>query len=200
MGHRAKDKLGTGMVFGDWPQKLQAEGWLTPGLRESYRQIIGEFVEFCRQRQAGGTVALARDFVEVRRQGQAPSASQLQVWKDALNWYFRHGQEERRAGIVGVPPLASSDLGQPDWEQRLIARLRLLRLSWRTEKTYRGWAWRLAQFLAPRPLPTAGGAEVRALLTKLAVEERVSVATQKQALNALVFYLRDVEGTDSDGL
>jgi integrase len=59
-----------------------------------------------------------------------------------------------------------------------------------------GWAWRLAQYLAPRPLPSVGGAEVRAFLTKLAVEDRVSVATQKQALNALVFYFREVEGQD----
>ncbi len=43
-------------------------------------------------------------------------------------------------------------------------------------------------------MPSVGGGEIRAFLTKLAVEERVAVATQKRALNALVFYFRDVEG------
>jgi hypothetical protein len=37
---------------------------------------------------------------------------------------------------------------------------------------------------------------VGAFLTQLAVEERVSAATQKQALNALVFFLREVEGKE----
>jgi integron integrase len=87
-------------------------------------------------------------------------------------------------------------LGQTDWEARLIARLRLKRFSWRTEQTYRGWVGRWARFLKPRVLSSAGGAEVRAYLTRLAVEERVSSATQKQALNALVFYLREVEGRE----
>src|SRR5258705_9302526 len=38
-----------------------------------------------------------------------------------------------------VPPLARSDLGRNDWEQRLVARLRMRHFSWRTEQTYRGW-------------------------------------------------------------
>lgn len=45
-------------------------------------------------------------------------------------------------------------------------------------------------------LRDAGAAEVRGFLSNLAVRERVGVATQKQALNALVFYFRAVEGRD----
>jgi integrase len=120
----------------------------------------------------------------------------LQESKDGLNWWFRRGREGLGSGLKGVPPLARSDLGQTDWEARLIARLRLKRFSWRTEQTCRGWVGRWARFLKPRVLSSAGGAEVRAYLTRLAVEERVSSSTQKQALNALVFYLREVEGRE----
>jgi len=95
-----------------------------------------------------------------------------------------------------VPPLGRTDLGRADWERRLIQRLRLLHLAWRTEEAYRGWAWRLARFLGNRPMSAATGEDVRAFLTKLAVVDKVSVATQKQALNALVFYLREVEGKE----
>ena len=41
-------------------------------------------------------------------------------------------------------------------------------------------------------MASATGAEAREFLTKLAAEERVSASTQKQALNALVFFLREV--------
>src|SRR5439155_24747331 len=98
------------------------------------------------------------------------------------------------AALKGVPPLARSDRGRNDWEHRLVPRLRLRHFPWRTEKTYRGWLWRFSQFLGSRPMASAGGAEVRAFLTKLAVEERVAVATQKQALNALVFYFQQAAG------
>ena len=70
------------------------------------------------------------------------------------------------------------------------------RHSWRTEETYRGWLWRFVRWLGKRPLADVAGAEVRAFLSRLAVEERAGVATQKQALNALVFYFREVEGRD----
>ncbi len=63
----------------------------------------------------------------------------------------------------------------------------------RTEQTYRGWAWRFVRFLGKRPLGEVDGAEVGAFLTHLAVEERVSAGTQKHALNALVFLLREAE-------
>ncbi len=56
------------------------------------------------------------------------------------------------------------------------------------------------KFLDGRAVSAAGGAEVRAFLSKLAVEERVGVATQRQALNALVFYLREVAGQEPGDL
>ncbi len=56
--------------------------------------------------------------------------------------------------------------------------------------------WRFVRFLGKRPLDDVTGAEVRAFLTKLAVEERVGVATQRQALNSVVVYFRDVEGRE----
>jgi integrase len=64
-------------------------------------------------------------------------------------------------------------------------------LLWRTEQTYRAWARRFAAFLAPRGVRTARGEEVRAFLTHLATTQRASFATQRQALNALVFFYHE---------
>ncbi len=90
-----------------------------------------------------------------------------------------------------VPSLGQADLGRTDWEQRMIRRLRSLHYQWRTEQTYRGWAWRFARFLRDRPVESAGDAEVKEFLSRLATQGRVSASTQRQALNALVFLLRD---------
>ena len=95
-------------------------------------------------------------------------------------------------GMNDVPTLGKADLGGPPWERGLVARIRELHLAWRTEKTYRHWAWRLARFCAPKPAEELTHEEVRRWLSHLAVEGRVSVATQKQALNAAVFLFREV--------
>ena len=89
-----------------------------------------------------------------------------------------------------VPTLGRADLGGPPWERGLVARIRELHLAWRTEKTYRHWAWRLARFCEPKPAEQLTHEDVREWLSPLAVEGRVSVATQKQALNADVFVRR----------
>src|SRR5688572_9519568 len=109
----------TAMCFPDWSSKLRADESLTPGLREMYRRTLSGFLQFCQQRQAGPSVALARDYVELARLERAPSPAQLQEWKDGLNWYFRRGRASVTA-MKDVLPLARSDLGRTDWEQRLV--------------------------------------------------------------------------------
>jgi hypothetical protein len=187
---------GPAVFLPDWAARLAADASLTPGLRESYRLTIAGFLELCRRRRLGASVGLAREYVELARLERAPSPGRLQEWKEALNWFFRRGREASAAALQGVPPLAREDLGRTDWEAALIARVRERHFSWRTEQTYRGWLWRFARFLGNRRVAEAGGGEVRAFLSKLAVEERVGVATQKQALNALVFYDREVVGKE----
>ncbi|HWI57879.1 MAG TPA: integron integrase [Bacillota bacterium] len=189
-----KDKLATGQWWAGWAGRLAAAPELSRELRESYRRTLQAFEAFCQQHGGGVSIPLAREFVQQEQLARRPTAAQLQEWKEALNWYFRRGQPAPAPLVLtGVPPLARSDLGRSDWEQRLISRIRLLHYSWRTEQTYRGWAWKFVRFLGPRPLSGVTGAEVGQFLSRLAVEERVSASTQKQALNALVFFLRESE-------
>jgi integron integrase len=89
------------------------------------------------------------------------------------------------------PPLAAMDLGGSDWERDLIKACRVRGFLWRTEETYRGWARRFARFLDPRSPYAAGAEDVAAFLTALAVQQRASPSTQKQALNALVFLMQE---------
>lgn len=89
------------------------------------------------------------------------------------------------------PPLARADLGGADWERDLIAAIRRKGLLWRTEQTYRAWAARFAQSIRPRSPYAATGDDVAAFLSALAVEWRAGAATQKQALNAIVFLMEE---------
>jgi integron integrase len=70
--------------------------------------------------------------------------------------------------------------------------IRLKHYSLRTEKTYIGWVRRYLRFCGGRHPRTLGVPEVTTFLTHLALDLKVSAATQNQALQALLFLYRDV--------
>jgi hypothetical protein len=123
-----------------------------------------------------------------------------ELWKQALNWFFKEGRRTSGLEPPGVPSVGRADTGRTDWERRLIERLRLGHYSWRTDQTYREWAWRLAGFMGRRGLEAATGEDVKGFLSQLAVRGRVSAATQRQALNGLVFLFREALGRDPGDL
>jgi len=94
------------------------------------------------------------------------------------------------------PKRAEDDLGESEWERALIKTMRLRGLLWRTEYSYRSWARRFAHFIAPKTPYAAGGAEVQAFLTDLAVHGRASASGQRQALCALVFLMQEALSRD----
>ncbi len=91
-----------------------------------------------------------------------------------------------------VPTAGARELGGPEWEQTLVRRIREKNLAWNSEKTYRSWCRRFMAFSGNKPLVELSHGDVRRWLSDLAVKERVSVATQSQALNAVVFFFREV--------
>jgi integron integrase len=94
------------------------------------------------------------------------------------------------------PRPAALDLGGPDYDQAMVATSRVRGLSWRTERTYREWAKRFADFIAPKSPYAASGEEVTAFLTHLAVHNRAGQSNQRQALNALVFLMEKSLGRE----
>ncbi|MDB6114338.1 MAG: xerD 2 [Lacunisphaera sp.] len=111
----------------------------------------------------------------------------------------RSGLESGRPGGAlrpMEPKPAAQDLGGPDWEKALVHTMRMRGLLWRTEETYRKWAQRFAGFIAPKTPYAAAGGEVGAFLTDLAVQNRASPSSQRQALNALVFLMQESLGRD----
>jgi integron integrase len=145
----------------------------------------------------------------------AGNANEGAACKTALTWFFLSADDPAANPVSAdpataadtrvpmptaltseTPPPAQADLGATPWERRLIERIRLNHLLWRTEQTYRAWAWKFAAFLQSKPVEEADHDDVRRYLTHLAVHERVTAKTQQQALNALVFLLREALGKE----
>jgi integron integrase len=177
------------IFFPRWREVLWQEG--PKGVRVAYEREILEFLKHCRALAVPASVASIRGYLAERRSLAAEA-------REALRWFYQagrvHGRENPgQAGHVRgrMPKEAARDLGGADWERELIRAARSAGFLWRTEETYRNWAAKFAQFLQPRSPYAANGADVAAFLSRLAVEQRASPATQKQALNALVFLMQE---------
>lgn len=188
-----KDKVNTRVWFREWAQVLENEH-VDYNKRKGFRQTILEYLHFCKKSGWPVSIASARAFVGNKEKKDSRIPIDKAVQKEALNWFFKHARSGNNYLTDDVPPLAKADMGRTDWERKMIPRIRNLHLQWRTEQTYRGWAWRFARFLGSSPVESATEDQVRDYLTRLATLERVSAATQRQALNAIVFLLREVYG------
>ena len=189
------------IIFANWREALHGSG-LAQGVQVVYTLAVSGYLEYCSRNAVSVTTASARAFMDdVIRKGLAKHP---QLWKDGLNWFFREGRRHCASAPPledrSLPTLGQADTGAQAWERRLIERLRIQHYAWRTEKTYREWAWRLAKFIGPRELESVTGEDLKAFLSHLAVHGRVGVATQKQALNALIFVFREALGREAGDL
>ena len=70
--------------------------------------------------------------------------------------------------------------------------MRIRQFAYQTEKTYLHWLSRFSKYWRTDDLEALGEDEIKLYLDHLAVQEKVGGGTQRQALNALVFFYRDV--------
>lgn len=75
---------------------------------------------------------------------------------------------------------------------RLIKSIRVKHYSYRTEQSYLEWLLRFIQFNSMTDPSTYTDQHISVFLEYLAVERKVSASTQAQALNALVYFYRNV--------
>jgi integron integrase len=193
--------------FPQWSEAL-AHAQMPLPVRSQYRTALRNYFRFCKQTRQRATVPSARQFIQQLQVPRQLPAAQLPVWKAALNWFFRSARQAPRTTpspvarplspppavapvITGLPTLGAADLGKTEWERRLVQALRGGHYRWRTEQTYRAWAWRFVRWLEARGqhLEQVAEADVQAFLSELATRQRASPSSQKQALNALVFLL-----------
>jgi integron integrase len=75
-------------------------------------------------------------------------------------------------------------------------RIRAKHFSLRTEQNYLQWVKRFILFHHKRHPAEMAGKEINEYLTYLAVKANVAAATQNQALNAIIFFYREILNTD----
>ena len=185
--------------FAEWSTVLAGESF-DPATRERYRRCIVAYLHHLKERRERASVASAKAYVE---SGETQGVTD-QLDRDALRWFFlaARRRDPVAGGKLSVEEQASpihpekADTGKTPWERRLVERLRVGQYQWRTEVTYRDWAWRFAVWLGARPLDGATGEDLKDFLTHLAVDRAVAASTQRQALNALIFLFREVLGRD----
>ena len=185
------------IVLRDWRERL-GRAPLTDAMVARYERSLFAFLAYCRREHTAASVAVIRSYLRTTSDSSA---------RDALRWFYREAQSApnpppRRPdaeapalgaprGRAATPPPAHRDLGGADWERDLVKAARERGFLWRTEETYRRWGARFAAFVRPRSPYAATEHEVGAFLSELAVRHRATAATQRQALNALVFLLRE---------
>lgn len=102
--------------------------------------------------------------------------------------YFLSSQKKNGA------PSASPEVA-PVWasmEAKMREVLRVRRLAYSTEKTYILWLRAFRKFIGNKDPRTIESSDMQRFLSYQAVEKRVAASTQNQALNALVFFFRNV--------
>lgn len=120
---------------------------------------------------------------------------QVRQAADAVRLYLFFLQNQ------GDQPALSPDSGSAPpvaFEQKMREVIRLRHLSMATEKSYIGWLRHFLAWCGNAPSTSLDNAKVIGFLTHLAVERKVSKATQSQAFNALLFLFRNVLLRDLD--
>ncbi len=181
----------TPIHFPHWADALQRDATSEAEGGQRRRAII-TFLAYCKRERSPVSVAVAKMYLNTL---SGPVAEEA---RDALRWFVMVGRREGNTGVRRpassnlVPPApAAQDTGGPDWEKALIQAIRRRGFLWRTEQTYRAWAGRFVEFIQPKSPMTAGGEELSAFLSWLATSKRSSPSSQKQALNALIFFLQE---------
>lgn len=182
------------VFFPEWQSHLALEPFddLT---KHRYIRSLAFFFGHCKAVRSPASIGLAKAYLEAKaEQGNCSTAE-----REALRWFFRTHRRATQEGSTGqmvrsvtTPTPMPIPEGTPEWEAKLIRTIRVRGMLWNTEQAYRACLRHFAAEIAPLLPDQAGADEVRTHLTNLAVKRGVSASSQKQALNALVFFYREV--------
>jgi len=184
--------------FPTWAEVLRDDVSLGEAQRQSYTRAIVAYLRNLKERRERASIDTAKAYVE--------RVTLAEAEREALRWFFRAAARAEEAESGDIAAVQSriqpekADSGKTPWERKLVAKLRTGHYQWRTETTYRDWIWRFSDWLKDRPVETATDADVEGFITHLAVERNVADSTQRQALNALVFFIRNVQERTSGDL
>jgi integron integrase len=179
-----------------WREALIKDTAVSGGQRQDSFRIIEKYLLAAeRQGWVVGTESM-KTYIELAESALAVG-TRWEVGREALRWLVKQ--------MRATPAMA-------DWRGRFERRLRERQYAERTVETYAQWAGRFAVWcerrgkengLAARAtleVEQVSGEDVKRFLDALAVEEKVRIATQHQALNALACFFKEVLGRPMEGV
>jgi hypothetical protein len=206
--------------FQNWAEVL-AQANLPERLKESWAITLRWYLSFCRRSRVGVNAPSAREFVVWAQQEKQAQAWQVEEWKEAIRWFFRaanpavaraKGSEQKPGGsehptsnvehsTSNVPVQLGNAAGlpvssAPAWKEAFLTVVRRRHYSYRTEQSYLVWIERYARSVVKANLEDQGEEQIKGFLDRLALNQRLSASSQRQALNALVFLYREVFGRE----
>jgi integron integrase len=172
----------------DWREDLQASRDLSRQEKGGFGFVIGWYEKWRVTRGLEAGRGSAREFWKRQVATKPREAWQMESWADGIRWFLKWLDdaprgEPRGASVADRIRVAIERVG---CRRGLARRTRLTYASWGAR--YGQWAGSVARARDPEA--------AKEWLSGLVRETKVSYATQKQALNALVFFFRDVCGTD----
>lgn len=162
--------------------------------------VVG-YLRFCKSAGCAASIISAKLYIETT---ESREKRQNEALRAALRWFFKTAKTPAKAAAGTVEANGqrmvtdreeqgirrSLPTDAPAWEVALVRCLRTQHLLSRTEETYRQWASRFVRHIHPTPPFEVTAQHVQDFLSHLAVVQLVSPATQKQALNAIVYFLQ----------
>ncbi len=183
-------------------------------LQSHYRKWLRYYVDFCKKYRHPytATESLVQFISKLKARGQSDLLRQQA--QDAIKLYFemlRAKNQQPSAGTMAETSMTTeptpakpvntiniSPLGA-DWRWvyvKLDEQIKVRHYSEKTLKSYRYWVRHFQSFVKSCDAATVGIERVKAFLTFLAVERKVSASSQNQAFNGLLFLFRHVLGKD----
>ena len=168
----------------DWRKDLEASRDLMRRDIDAYGYVLSWIEDWRVQRDLPpGREAMEAWWRECAKKKEQP-AWRLKQWSEAISWYLGWLKLCLQSGGTGKS-IAERLKGAVHGAGARRG------LALRTRQTYAGWAARFGAYAGTEPRVLDEGV-AREWLSHLVDKEKVAFATQKQALNALVFFYRDV--------
>ena len=121
---------------------------------------------------------------------------QIQQAEKAVDIYFSF----KRAASAKSESNRNETTDWPSIVKNMREELRLQNKSYQTEKSYIYWCNKFSTYLSGKSPGNTDQSDVKAFLTYLAIDKSVSISTQKQAFNSLLFLFRHVLGKTIENL
>jgi len=170
----------------DWKADLQASRDLTSPEISAFTIFLKWFESWCIRRSLNPDRDSGVCFWRAQVMSEPREQWQLDQWTEAMRWYLNWLAHCQDSGGDGR--------SLEHRVHRAVNKAGARRgLALRTRRTYSGWAARYARWVGgDREAMDPGRA--RDFLSWLVDQRKVAFSTQKQALNALVFFFKDVCG------